>query len=104
MKHIKEYNWKFDRVNSKGKVIFKHSTKESLDDVKKFLDRKDIYFEETKAQMLRIYFNDKMYAYYYTTGRWSTYNPTGYPKKHYYSKNIKDFFTRFLKGNSNEEY
>ena len=104
MKPTKEYNWKFNRVNSKGEVIFKHSTKESLEDVKKFLNKKDIYFEETKTKMVRIYFDNKMYSYYYTTGRWSPYNPSGYPKKHYYSKNIKDFFTRFLKGNSNEEY
>ncbi len=104
MKHIEGYDWKFDRVNSKGKVIFKHNTKESLEDVKKFLNKKNIYFEETKTQMVRIYFDDKMYSYYYTTGRWSPYNPSGYPKKHYYSKNIEDFFTRFLKGDSNETH
>jgi len=104
VKHIEGYDWKFDRVNSKGKVIFKHNTKESLEDVKKFLNKKNIYFEETKTQMVRIYFDDKMYSYYYTTGRWSPYNPSGYPKKHYYSKNIEDFFTRFLKGDSNETH
>ena len=106
VKHIKGYNWKFDRVNSKGEVIFKHYTEESLEDVKKYLTKKNIYFEETKTKMLRIFYNDNMYSYYYTTGRWAKYMPktSGYPKEHYHSKNIHDFFTRFLQSNSNETH
>ena len=106
MKHIKGYNWKFDRVNSKGKVIWKHHTEESLDDVKDFLIKNKVYFEETRAKMLRIYYNENMYSYFYTTGRWAPYVPdrSSYPKQHYYSKNINDFYTRFLKGGSNETY
>jgi len=104
VKPIKEYNWKFDRVNSKGKVIFKHYTEEKLEEVKDYLLKKNVYFEETRTKMLRVFYNDNMYSYYYTTGRWAPYIPesSGYPKEHYYSKGIDDFFTRFLKGNSNE--
>ena len=48
--------------------------------------------------MLRIFYNDNMYSYYYTTGRWAKYMPRnrGYPKKHYRSKGIEDFYNRFL--------
>lgn len=105
MKPIKGYNWKFDRVSSKGKVIFKHDTKETLEDVKNYLQKNNIYYEETKAKMLRVYYNEQMYSYFYTTGRWSPYiGPGKYPKQHYYSKNINDFITRFLEGGSNETH
>jgi len=35
VKHIeeKEYNWKYDRTNSKGKVIYRHDTNQTLEQV-----------------------------------------------------------------------
>ena len=98
MKRTNGYNWKFDRVNSKGEVIWKHLTEQSLEEVLSFLEEKDIYYEKTKGHFLRIYYEGVMYAYYYTTGRWARYISRGYPKKHYRSINIQDFYKRFLKG------
>jgi len=105
VKPTKEYNWKFNRVNSKGKVIFKHYTKETLEDVKIYLTKNNIYYEETKTQMIRVYYNKKMYSYFYTTGRWSPYlGHNKYPKKHYHSKGIEDFINRFIRGIKNETH
>ena len=43
MKHIeeKEYNWTYDRTNSKGKVIYRHDTNQTLEQVITFLETKD---------------------------------------------------------------
>ena len=91
-----EYNWKFDRVNSKGEVLFKHSTNQTLEEVSQYLDSNSIKYEvRAGAHMLWLY-NDtgKKYSYYYTTGRWSSYGMQF--KKHYRSKSIEDFCSRFL--------
>ena len=98
MKHIKEYNWSFHRRNSKNKVIFKHHTSETLDEVTDFLDKKKLEYDVMQgATMLWIYYKNKSYAYYYTTGRWAPFSKkSNYPKKHYHSKGIKDFYERFL--------
>ena len=98
MKPTKEYSWKFDRVNSKGKVIFKHYTEEDLKSVIKFLKNKNIDFVvRDGARMLWIYYNTQKYCYYYTTGRWAPwYAGDGYPPKHYNATGIVDFYTRFL--------
>tara|TARA_B100001057_G_scaffold498608_1_gene606191 strand:+ start:2244 stop:2738 length:495 start_codon:yes stop_codon:yes gene_type:complete len=97
VKPTKEYNWKFNRVNSKGEVIFKHKTNESLDEVVKFLEEKNINFEVKEgARMLWIYFKDNKFSYYYTTGRWSPFIYKSNPKKHYHSTGIEDFYNRFL--------
>jgi hypothetical protein len=64
--------------------------------VSKYLDSNDIEYEvKSGAHMLWVYNNsDKKYSYYYTTGRWSPYGMHHY--KHYQSKNIEDFCSRFL--------
>jgi hypothetical protein len=46
--------------------------------------------------MFWVYFNDTKYAYFSTTGRWAPWNKGSYPDKHYTSKGIEDFYTRFL--------
>ena len=101
MKHIKEkeYNWSFNRKNSKGEVLFSHSTDETVEDVIIFLRSKDIEYKLTRgagSTMFWVYFNDITYAYFSTTGRWAPWNKGGYPDKHYTSKGIEDFYTRFL--------
>lgn len=101
MKHTKEkeYNWSFNRVNSKGEIIFNHNTNETVDDVSKFLDSHDIKYELTSgagSTMFWIYFEDTKYAYFSTSGRWAPWKRSGYPTKHYTSKGIEDFYTRFL--------
>tara|TARA_A100000172_G_C2943111_1_gene76359 strand:+ start:70 stop:441 length:372 start_codon:yes stop_codon:yes gene_type:complete len=98
VKHTEEYEWQFDRVNSKGKVIFKHYTKESLEDVTDYLDNENIDYDVCKgATMLRVYYNDTAYQYFFTTGKWAAYTSgRAFPKKHYSSTGVKDFVTRFL--------
>ena len=101
MRHIKEqeYNWSFNRVNSKGEVLFSHSTDETVEDVIIFLRSKDIEYKLTRgagSTMFWVYFNDTKYAYFSTTGRWAPWNKGSYPDKHYTSKGIEDFYTRFL--------
>jgi len=101
VKHIKEkeYNWSFNRVNSKGEVLFSHSTDETVDDVIDFLINKNIEYTLTAGAgwtMFWVYFNDQKYCYYSTTGRWAPWNKGGYPEKHYTSKGIEDFYNRFL--------
>ena len=101
MKHIKEqeYNWSFDRRNSKGEAIFRHSTDETVEDVIIFLRSKDIEYKLTQgagSTMFWVYFNYQKYCYFSTTGRWAPWNEDGYPDRHYKSKGIEDFYTRFL--------
>ena len=101
MKHIKEkeYKWSFNRVNSKEEILFSHSTNETTDGVSNYLDSKNIKHELTAgagSTMFWIYFNDYKYAYFSTSGRWAPWNKGGYPDKHYRSKGIEDFYTRFL--------
>jgi len=101
VKHTKEqeYNWSFNRVNSKGEVLFSHSTDETVDDVIDFLRNKNIEYTLTAGAgwtMFWVYFNDQKYCYYSTTGRWAPWNNGGYPEKHYTSKGIEDFYNRFL--------
>jgi hypothetical protein len=101
VKHTKEqeYNWSFNRVNSKGEVLFSHSTNETVDDVSEYLDSKNINHELTQgagSTMFWIYFNDNKYAYFSTSGRWAPWNKGGYPSKHFTSKGIEDFCNRFL--------
>ena len=98
MKHTEEYTWEYAGVK-KGKPIFKHRTKESIDDVTSFLDNEGVdYIESRKAYMITIFYNEKAYQYFYTTGRWAQYSMRrGFPKKHYHSTGVKDFLTRFLR-------
>lgn len=91
----KEYKWSYDRTNSKGEVIFRHDTEEDFEFVINFLKEKNIDYEvKIYANMLWIHYNDKTYSYYPTTGRWGTRN--NHYLKHYHSKGIEDFYTRFL--------
>lgn len=99
MKHIeeKEYNWSYDRTNSKGKVIFRHDTNETMEDASNFLKEKGIEYEEKRGgSMIWIHYQYQLYSYYPTTGKWAPWNEGGYPDKHYASKGIEDFYTRFL--------
>ena len=99
MKPTKEYDWKFDRVNSQGEVIFRHNTNETVEQVIKFLEDKNVEYELTEgagSTMFWIYCNATKYSYYSTTGRWSPIKKNNYPTKHYSSTNIKDFYERFL--------
>ena len=98
VKPTKEYNWSFHRVNSNNERIFRHDTNENIDYVIAFLDKKKIRYDiRDGATMLWIYYRDQQYSYYYTTGRWAPFSKkTKYPRKHYYSKGIEDFYTRFL--------
>ena len=99
MKHIEEkkYNWKYDRTNSKGKVIYRHDTNQTLEQVINFLETKGLNYEiKIGANMLCIYTHKKKFYYYFTTGRWTSSGPRRTTYKHYRSKGIKDFYTRFL--------
>jgi len=99
VKHIeeKEYNWSYDRTNSKGKVIFRHDTNETMEEASNFLKEKGIEYEEKRGgSMIWIHYKYQLYSYYPTTGKWSPWNKGGYPDKHYASKGIEDFYTRFL--------
>ena len=94
MKHTSE--WKFVRKNSKGEAILRRDTNESLDDVLEYLKDKNVAVEvHPKATLLSIYVGCYRFEYYWTTGRWAN-RRDGYPKKHYHSKGIADFFERFL--------
>ena len=108
---IKEGKWHepngyvFDRRNSKGEVIFRRNTKETLHEVENYLELKGIEYEvKSGARMLWIKTNRGLYSYYYTTGRWSPYVKGGYPKKHYKSNGIVDFITRFATGSLKQMY
>jgi len=92
------------RTNSKGEKILKRDTKEGVEDATAYLDSIGIEYEiKSGARMMWIYiprkdnpdWSDKKYAYYYTTGRWNQFKAGGYPTKHYQSKGIEDFITRF---------
>ena len=99
MKHIKEkeYNWSYARTNSKGEVIFRHDTDETIEDAINFLKEKGIKYEEKRgATMLWVYSHEQKFSYYYTTGRWSKFSKKRFPKTHYRSKGIEDFYNRFL--------
>lgn len=94
VKHTSE--WKFVRKNSKGEAILRRDTNESLDDVLEYLKDKNVAVEvHPKATLLSIYVGCYRFEYYWTTGRWAN-RRDGYPKKHYHSKGIADFFERFL--------
>tara|TARA_R110000744_G_scaffold121331_1_gene225941 strand:- start:374 stop:982 length:609 start_codon:yes stop_codon:yes gene_type:complete len=95
----KEYKWRFNRVNSKGELRFSHITDETVEDVIKFLDNKAIDYDLTAgagSTMFWVYFNYKKYCYFSTTGSWAPWNEGGYPSRHFRSKGIEDFYTRFL--------
>jgi len=98
MREEQDYNWKYNRINSKGEIIFRHDTNQLLESVMEFLREKNIDFIlKEKANMLWIYYKGNKVAYFYTTGRWNTFKANrGYPKKHYSSKGIRDFCNRFL--------
>jgi|14BtaG_2_1085337.scaffolds.fasta_scaffold01868_13 hypoxanthine phosphoribosyltransferase len=85
-------------TNSKGDKVFRRDTDESLEFVVEYLEGKGLEYEVREgAKMLWIYAsNNQTYSYYYTTGRWAPYCKRGYPKKHYMSKGINDFITRYV--------
>ena len=88
--------WQYVRTNSKGKAIFRRDTNEDLDFVEKYLSERNIDYDLRLGATLMYIFNNegKRYAYYWTTGRWSAENAI--TDKHYNSKGIDDFVSRFL--------
>lgn len=93
----KEYKYKFNGKYADGSVSFRHDTEQSLEYVKDYLDLKNIKYDiEIMANMLWVYHESKTYYYYYTTGRWARYYKGHRPDKHYRSKGIVDFITRFV--------
>ena len=100
----KKSEYYYSRTNSKGDVILKRDTNEDVEFVEVYLQSIDVEYEvKSGARMMWIYiphkdkpeWTPKKYAYYYTTGRWNVYTRGSYPKKHYRSKGIEDFITRF---------
>ena len=86
---MSEYYWKNGGL--------RRNTKESIEEVFKYLKDNKIKFKDTRNSnsLLTIYNNNKQeYGYVYNTGRWSSYK--GFPIKHYHSKGIKDFVTKYL--------
>ena len=101
---LTKYKWSYDRTNSKGKDIFRHDTGETIEDVINFLKKHGInYDKKVGASMIWIYSHHQKYSYYYTTGRWSPFIEGSYPKKHYHSLCIEDFYNRFLLPTIKEE-
>ena len=93
MKH-KKGEYEYVRTNSKGEKIFKKYTGETLEEVEKYLESKNIGYE-SKPSGSMIYIEireDRHFAYYPTTGKWSVYP---FRRKHYSSNGIEDFLTRF---------
>ena len=84
----------FDRKNSKGEIIFRRDTNETLEDAEKYLSDNNIDYESKPRGSMMYIETDKRYAYYPTTGRWSVYP---FRTKHYKSNGIEDFITRFAK-------
>jgi len=97
VKHTEEYNWSHSRTNSNGEEIFRHDTNESCEDVIGYLEEQEIKYERKDgASMLWIFYGNKEYMYYYTTGRWAVKSRGWPPIKHYRAKGIKDFLDRFV--------
>jgi hypothetical protein len=87
--------WKYNRTNSKGEVVFRRDTNETVDFVETYLIKNNISYMGSGTTMLYIENKaGKEYAYYCTTGRWSVKKRVY--DKHYHSKGIEDFVTNYL--------
>ena len=88
--------YQYSRTNSKGEAVFRRDTNQNLEEVKEYLHRRDIRYESrSKATALKIYNKEERpYIYYWTTGRWKSYN--GKRSPHYCSNSIEDFVTKYL--------
>lgn len=88
--------YQYSRTNSKGEAVFRRDTNQNLEEVKEYLYRHDIRYEDRlKATALKIYNKEERpYIYYWTTGRWKPYNGKIFP--HYRSNSIEDFVTNYL--------
>lgn len=72
---VKKRKWVYSRTNSKGEKKFKKFTGETVEFVEKYLIENGIDYEiKLGATMVWIYFNNKKYQYFYTTGRWGCTN------------------------------
>lgn len=89
-------DYKYARTNSKGEVVLRRDTEEDFSFVVSYLKEKDIPYEYRDGAHMFILTNsaDVRYVYYWTTGRWSIKKRT--IDKHYSSKGIDDFVTRFF--------
>jgi len=96
VKHTSAYNWSYNGTNKKNEKKFRHTTNESLEDVISYLEEQDIKFVyDDRVSMFWIHTKEKIYCYYYTTGRWTNYSKQLF-NKHYVAKGIKDFLERFV--------
>jgi hypothetical protein len=94
----RKYKWSYSHRNSKGEAKFKHDVGETLCDVLEYLDSLEgvEYNLREGGAMLWIIYDNRTYAYYYTTGRWAPKAAKGLPRKHYHALDIKDFMERFV--------
>ena len=51
-----EYNWRFNRVNSKGEILFSHITNETVNTVRNFLESKNITFKENFNNLFSFFY------------------------------------------------
>ena len=90
------HDWIYARTNSKGVAIFRKETGQTLSHCMDYLKANDVKYDVVEsAKMLRVYSKaNRMYVYYWTTGRWSPRRHSS--KKHYHSNGIEDFVEKYL--------
>tara|TARA_R100000234_G_scaffold72576_1_gene44726 strand:- start:1426 stop:1995 length:570 start_codon:yes stop_codon:yes gene_type:complete len=100
-KEMSEY--KYARTNSKGEVILRRDTEETLSFVTSILDKNNIPYEYMEGATMFIMYNkaNVRYVYYWTTGRWAVKKRR--IDKHYQSKGIEDFINRFFNKFADEQ-
>ena len=92
-----ESEWTYAGHLKDGTLKLRRDTGEALGDVLAALDARCIKYEAVPAaSMIRIY-GDRVYYYYYTTGRWGTGGPHAGRMKYYQAKSITEFLTRWYK-------
>lgn len=103
---IPETEWVYVGKDKEGRPKLKRLTHETAEFVADVLNARDIPFEFKEcAHMFRVYNpkNHKSYQYFYTTGKWGCYYFNKRPEKHYHSKGIEDFITRYLLKEKNDD-
>lgn len=102
---IPDTEWVYVGKDKDGKPKLKRLTHESAEFVADMLNEREIPFEfKPGAHMFRVY-NPKThqwYQYFYTTGKWGVYYYSKRPEKHYHSKGVEDFITRYLLKEQND--
>ena len=95
--------YKYARTNSKGEVILRRDTEETLSFVTSILEKNNIPYEYREGATMFILYNkaNVRYVYYWTTGRWAVKKRR--IDKHYQSKGIEDFINRFFNKFADEQ-